>query len=211
MRFIPVQFIEASYAFILVLVCLYLKLNHFLEGRSWVLFWVLYLTGRYFFEFLRGDPERPYWMGFSEAQLIVICVFLGVTLDYFIGFVDVSWVYLFPLISISTVSLFILFWRWRTQAILYEFFDPKKLMDFAQVATRSRRSHSLQITHQGIKVFVSDLPNSQCLYTVSQDGKPLSLFWGKKLLMYLSLINHYGKPSKFVVGQHGVYHLIVDI
>jgi hypothetical protein len=46
-------------------------------------------VGRFYFEFLRGDSERPYYFGFSEAQwtsLAIVCVAIAVEMRGFLPF-----------------------------------------------------------------------------------------------------------------------------
>ncbi|MGH9371105.1 MAG: prolipoprotein diacylglyceryl transferase family protein, partial [Vicinamibacterales bacterium] len=69
-RLIPVQLIEAALVFTTVMagsVQLFLG-----QSPGWILTWytILYGWGRFCLEFLRGDGDRPYYLGFSQAQWI---------------------------------------------------------------------------------------------------------------------------------------------
>jgi hypothetical protein len=69
-RLIPVQLIEAALVFTTVMAG---SVQMFLgQPPGWILTWytILYGWGRFCLEFLRGDGDRPYYLGFSEAQWI---------------------------------------------------------------------------------------------------------------------------------------------
>src|SRR5690606_33653345 len=50
------------------------------QAAGWPLAWyvVMYNAGRFCFEFVRGDPGRPYWLGYSEAQWTALVLTTGV-------------------------------------------------------------------------------------------------------------------------------------
>ena len=69
-RLLPIQLIESTYVLIIVLVGVTILLRGSMPGEALALYVVLYSTGRFAFEFFRGDANRPYFAGFSEPQWI---------------------------------------------------------------------------------------------------------------------------------------------
>jgi prolipoprotein diacylglyceryltransferase len=79
----PVQLIESAFVFIVIISGTFLLLQKSASGTVLILYTVIYGSFRFAIEFYRGDPERPYWKGLSEAQwttllLVAISVLLGV-------------------------------------------------------------------------------------------------------------------------------------
>jgi hypothetical protein len=67
-RMFPIPLIESAWVFCTVAIGVYTIINGFPAGTALVVYTVIYGLARFFFEYFRGDPERPYWNGFSEAQ-----------------------------------------------------------------------------------------------------------------------------------------------
>ncbi|MEO8108807.1 MAG: prolipoprotein diacylglyceryl transferase family protein [Ginsengibacter sp.] len=83
----PIQLIESLFVFLIVVVGFCLLLLHFVPGTFLILYTVGYGTFRFIIEFFRGDPERPYFKGLSEAQwttLLLIGVSLWLGLEGYI-------------------------------------------------------------------------------------------------------------------------------
>jgi hypothetical protein len=69
-RLFPIQLIEAMLVFTTVVTG---SMQLFMgQPPGWILSWytILYGWGRFCLEFLRGDGDRPYYLGFSQAQWI---------------------------------------------------------------------------------------------------------------------------------------------
>ncbi len=64
----PVQALESLWALGIVVVGATVVLRGSAPGTVFTSYIVVYGFGRFCFEFLRGDPDRPYFFGFSEAQ-----------------------------------------------------------------------------------------------------------------------------------------------
>jgi prolipoprotein diacylglyceryltransferase len=65
---LPVQLIESVYVFCTVVAGVVLLLNHVAPGTVLLVYTVIYGAMRFAIEFFRGDPDRPLWVGLSEAQ-----------------------------------------------------------------------------------------------------------------------------------------------
>ncbi|MGB9178148.1 MAG: prolipoprotein diacylglyceryl transferase family protein [Pyrinomonadaceae bacterium] len=79
-RLFPVQVVEAAWVLCVVSVGVALLLQGSApQGTALSWYVVAYALGRFVFEFARGDAERPYLRGFSEAQwtsLFLVCATL---------------------------------------------------------------------------------------------------------------------------------------
>lgn len=67
-RLFPVQLAESLWTLMIVSVGVLLILERKPHGTFLAWYVVSYCLGRFFLEFWRGDPERPYLGGYSEAQ-----------------------------------------------------------------------------------------------------------------------------------------------
>jgi prolipoprotein diacylglyceryltransferase len=78
-RLFPIQLVESLWIFISVIVGLVLKLGNNEPGTALSWYIMAYGTGRFLFEFARGDTERKYLWGYSEAQWFSL-VLMGTTM-----------------------------------------------------------------------------------------------------------------------------------
>lgn len=77
-RLFPIQAVESLWVFCIVVAGIAFVLNGHPPGTALAWYVVAYDLGRFWFEFLRGDPERAYYWGFSEAQWISLLRMGGV-------------------------------------------------------------------------------------------------------------------------------------
>ena len=78
-RLFPVQLIESLIGWLLTGLCGYLLLDAARPGTVLSVYVVGYGAARFFIEFLRGDPQRPYLWTFSEAQWTALLLLSLVT------------------------------------------------------------------------------------------------------------------------------------
>jgi prolipoprotein diacylglyceryltransferase len=74
---LPVQLIESVFVFFVVITGSLLILSNAVPGTVLIFYTVVYGSFRFVLEFFRGDAERPYFRGLSEAQwttLVLIAV-----------------------------------------------------------------------------------------------------------------------------------------
>ncbi len=72
----PIQLVESASVFFTILLSIYAILSGSPPGTTLLIYSILYGAVRFNLEFFRGDPERPYWLGFSEAQWTTLGIFL---------------------------------------------------------------------------------------------------------------------------------------
>lgn len=71
-RLFPVQLIESIWVAIIVVIGTVILFHGYSPGTTLAWYITSYGLMRFCLEFLRGDPDRPYYLGFSEAQWISI-------------------------------------------------------------------------------------------------------------------------------------------
>jgi hypothetical protein len=77
-RLSPIQAVESLWVFCIVLVGSLFVLSGYPPGTALTWYFVAYSVGRFYFEFMRGDPERPYYWGFSQAQWISLILMFAI-------------------------------------------------------------------------------------------------------------------------------------
>jgi len=90
-RLFPIQAVESLWVFCIVLVGTTLILGGHPPGTALAWYFVTYDLGRFCFEFLRGDPNRSYLWGFSEAQWISLLLMCGVVGTELAGRLPFHW------------------------------------------------------------------------------------------------------------------------
>ncbi|MEW6734486.1 MAG: prolipoprotein diacylglyceryl transferase family protein [Acidobacteriota bacterium] len=76
-RLFPIQAVESLWVLSVVVIGIVITLSSHISGSTLAWYIVAYDLGRFCFEFMRGDPERPYYLEFSQPQwlsLLLICL-----------------------------------------------------------------------------------------------------------------------------------------
>ena len=84
-RLFPVQAVESLWVLCIALTGIAFVLNDHPPGTALAWYVVMYDLGRFGFEFLRGDPNRPYLWGFSQPQWISLLLMCGVVWAEMVG------------------------------------------------------------------------------------------------------------------------------
>ena len=71
-RLFPIQAIESLWVLCIVIAGVIFLLNGYPSGTALAWYVVTYDVGRFCFEFVRGDPDRPYLWGYSQGQWISV-------------------------------------------------------------------------------------------------------------------------------------------
>lgn len=83
-RLFPIQLVESLWVLCIVIVGVIFILNDYPPGTALAWYVVMYDLGRFCFEFVRGDPDRPYLWGYSQGQWIsvwLMCFVAGAEVD----------------------------------------------------------------------------------------------------------------------------------
>ncbi len=85
MRF-PVQLLESFFCILLFLFLNYLLINNKFKNKLLFLYLLIYSTGRFFIEYLRGDASRGIWFYLSTSQIISIAIILFFLIRFLISY-----------------------------------------------------------------------------------------------------------------------------
>ncbi|MCL2193125.1 MAG: prolipoprotein diacylglyceryl transferase [Treponema sp.] len=81
----PVQLLEALFNISLFFLLNYYLQNNKFKNRLVYMYLLIYPTGRFFIEFLRGDEHRGIWIFLSTSQIISIALFLYALVGLYIS------------------------------------------------------------------------------------------------------------------------------
>ena len=213
---LPVPLIESVFVLVAVCTSIVLLLKGTAPGAVLLCYTILYGTMRYTLEFFRGDPDRPYWLGLSEAQWTTI-ILLAVTLG--LGLAGVLPVYAAHVIvfglMLGTSLFIIIYYRHRPRFRLSCVRSIKQLADGLDTLKAC-----INNTDELPQVIVTD--DALCIshgsqvhdeaavhhYTVSLKGEELSPAEAQRIARQISLIEHLPAACEIRCRPNGVYHIL---
>lgn len=215
-RVAPVQAAESLLALGLVAGGVVLALDG--APRGTVLAWSAagYALGRFGLELLRGDPERPYAAGFSEAQWTSLLVSAAVAAMALAGLVPRPWAAApAPVIlAMAVVAVTGLIGAGRARSLL----RPRHVRELARAAEVAsalelqdgtvpvvRTSRGVQLSAGRIDAGGGPLQH----YALSLADGVLPHAGAVSLARLVVELRHSGARHELVSAGHGVYHLLV--
>lgn len=218
---LPVQLIESGFVFSIVITGTVLLLNHAAPGTVLILYTVVYGAFRFIIEFFRGDAERPYWKGLSEAQwTTLLLVAITLTLS-FTGYLPFYQWHMIIFLLLATCALYVML-------------AMKKNSEYRLLHARHIREMAIGLQHMGLQE--KNLPHAENapvnIYVTSEGLSISSEYYHAKneriqhytisgnstLKLNRESVHRIGKligllqkhTSKFeiVEKENGIYHLI---
>lgn len=226
-RLMPVQLIESSFVFLIVLVGTLLVRADASPGAALVWYIIAYDTLRFFLEFWRGDPDRPYFSHLSEPQwisILLVMLVLGLGLGGILPMEGFHYgAALLLLLAAVTVEL-----NARLgQRAAKQFFHPHHLSEFAH-AYAFASDHSLPVsrsnnlsdgspqlyvgfTSKGLRVSASTIRDGSATchhFALSHEEHPLAQKTAERLVGLIAQEKYPGLNSEIRCAQ-SVTHLLV--
>ena len=216
-RLFPSQVIESFWVFSIVLVGSLLVLSNHQPGTALAWYVVTYDLGRFNFEFMRGDGERPYLWGFSEAQWISMTLMCLIVVAELYGILPFQlWHALATLCVVSTMTVVAV--RRRLQKTpVHQLLHPHHIKEVAEVLQHEiditsmdldvrRTSLAIQLSAGMIKGETGDIRH----YTLSQQQGDMTEETSKILAKLIVQLKHPFNSYKVIKGRQGIYHLLID-
>jgi Prolipoprotein diacylglyceryl transferase len=205
----PVQAVEAAYVAGIVAAGSWLMLRGSAPGAATAWFITAYGLGRFCFEQLRGDSERPYLAGFSEAQWTAI---LSVILTAAIRPTDPLYTWVAGLLVLCAVAIFIS--RRSSSTGRHRLLHPWHIREIAVALHGGGKPDGdirVRRTSLGIAVsrgIIHTGSSSVCHYSLS--GAPTALE-PEQASILAGLILRIKPPAgrtDFHRGERGVFHIV---
>lgn len=219
-RLFPIQVVESAWILTLVICSTVLLLHHSTPGTVFAFYVTAYALGRFFFEFARGDADRPYWLGFSQAQWISVVLASAICMAGYRGAMPFHLWHTFALASLLLAMLAVSVARQVMSAPRHRLLHPGHMQEMA-AALKQAFNHAdtmpqrtpIYSTSLGIQIsggILKQPGRSMFHYAISGRGSPLPPAWARVLVGFILRVRH-----PFVTfyqcrqGVMGVYHLLV--
>ncbi len=230
-RIFPIQLIESFFVFMTVIVGTLIILRGFAAGTALVWYTVFYGSVRFMLEFFRGDAERRYWRGFSEAQWTTLLLLLVTAALSAVGVLPFYiWHHVAAAVLIMGMAGVAIYRRWRADH-LDRLLSPQHIRELAyglwgidrvkdikndaqkQLIPLSRTSQGLRVScgeiHQG------DRRTLHFTFSGSQaqgDKKGIILDRPTMAVLgrLLQMMRYEGKAFEVVEGRAGIFHILFE-
>ena len=220
-RLFPVQALEALWVLEVTVIVTILLFLRYPAGEALTWFIMAYGAGRFCFEFLRGDMDRPYWYGFSEAQWTTIMLMLLVLGMEGLGKTNFHiWHFSVCIVCLLVMIILTGLRKWLPSK-LHPFLFPQDLKDFADKLNKLAMWHILHSqpgsqvavmeTQQGIQISADRIVNGKeniFFYSISQKNNPLILKTANRLGKYIQQLKHPNLPFRVLPGRNNVFHIL---
>jgi hypothetical protein len=227
-RLFPVQLMEAAWVLCVVAVGAALILNGRPPGTALAWYTISYGLGRFSFEFMRGDAERPYHLGLSQPQWLSVILMLLVmgaelhgTLQYHPWHVAATG---FLLICASAIII-----RGRIQKTLgHSILHARHIQEVARAMASARRPAKEQAdafkdkvvtggvligrTSLGIQISTGEVRNEgECIrhYTLSCERPTMTEETAELLAKLMLRLKHPSSSHELVGRTQGIFHLLI--
>jgi hypothetical protein len=231
-RLFPIQAIESLWVLGIVLVGAALMVNRQPAGTALAWYIVAYGVGRFCFEFLRGDADRPYWRGFSEAQWTALITVSAVAAAGWGGSLPFQVWHVGAAIGLAAVMIAVALWRRWEPNHLFQLLHPRhieqiaealdKLVDLSQAQwvvegklPAGSQLHLVPMTSTALGLELSAgyvEREGRCLYhyTLSHRGRHLTHTAAGALGELIVRLRHPASRPEVIPGrQAGIFHVLI--
>jgi hypothetical protein len=223
-RFFPIQAIESLWVFSIVAVGTFLVLSGRSAGTALAWYIFTYDVGRFSFEFVRGDRERPYLWGFSEAQWVSLLLMCAIALAELFRILTLyPWHIVATACLICTMIVVALDRHFRRKAS-HQLLHPhhiKEVAEAIELVTAVEKNVSFKPdtirmgrTALGIQISGSRIADGTkliYLYTLSHQSENMTEETASILARLILQLKHPYNTHKLIKSQHKVFHMVFDV
>jgi hypothetical protein len=227
-RLFPVQLVESLWVFSITVVGIILVSHSRNPGEALAWYVIMYDTGRFCFEFMRGDKDRSYYLGFSQPQWISLILMLGIVgLELFNILSFHLWqVVLTSIVALSTVGVAIS--RRSRDVPTHRIFHPRHVREVAEAlalipyeVAETDKTPALKTapadihvscTSLGIQIstnIVKDEEEEIHHYALSEKNGTMTEPIARALVKLICLIKHPDGSEEFIRGSQSVFHVLI--
>jgi hypothetical protein len=228
-RLFPTQPIESAFALLVVGTGIIAITERYPSGTAFSLYVLVYAAGRFCFEFFRGDPGRPYWWGFSEAQWTSLAIAVADVWAERAGIVPFhGWHAAVPLILLSAMLAVGLTTRFEPVSrlallrpahirelaegvqLLNATLAPSRITAAVPVAFRRDAIHIVR-TSLGVRISTGEVESGSRRwrhYSLSREPVDMSAGSARLLGNTIRRLHHPSCAFELAAGDSGVFHLM---
>lgn len=222
----PVQALESIWVLGIVVIGTWMVIHGSAAGAVLALYVVFYGLGRFWFEFLRGDPDRPYFYGFSEAQWTsLILISLIVCGDAFHTLPFRAW-HLQAAMFVGAAMIAIALHRRFRRTPTHRLFNPRHIREIAEAITFANARQLKQTdtappngteirlgrTSLGVRISAGEVQSCGVIcshYAVSYENGRMSADFARELAKVICVLRRPNPGFELVPGNRGVFHLLI--
>ena len=221
-RLFPIQLVESVSVAIAIVIGVILLFRNVEPGTILIFYTITYGMLRYMFEFFRGDPERPLFLGLSEAQwtsLMLALVTFGLSKMNWLPYYE--WHLYLVLVMIGASIIVIMGSRKVDQTLLH----PRHINEIAEGLHLLKQESNGYSGDQDRPVVIYTTKAGLCLScgnvkkeenmdhcTISmQNGKMLQKKLLKRMAYLITMLRPDAGRFDIVEKNHGVYHIVYSI
>jgi prolipoprotein diacylglyceryltransferase len=227
-RLFPIQVIESVWVLGIVIAGSAFILDGHPPGTAVAWYVVTYDLGRFCFEFLRGDPNRPYLWGFSEAQWISVALMSAVVGGELLGVFPLALWHAGALVWLILTMIAVALKRHLRRGVYYRLFQPRHIIEVAEAVERAfnetterparSTSHALphvRIARTSLGIQISGSKSQSvrgCFhhYTLSSRNEIMGGEIAQKLADLICQLKHPCDAVKLIEGKPGIFHLLLQ-
>lgn len=225
-RIFPVQLLESAWVLLTVAAGVALLLRGAAPGAALAWYVITYDIGRFCFEFLRGDPERPYRLGFSEAQWTSLLLMVAIVGAELAGMIPFHGWHVAATAGIALTMAAVTMRRLVHRDQRHRLLSASHVQEVARAVERllveseanpvapgvSHRDVLVAHTSAGLRIStgrVRAAGNEVRHYTLSSADGSLRMTDIRAVADLLSRLQHATGMSEVVPGRAGIFHLIL--
>ncbi len=221
-RLFPIQLIESAGAALLVVACIVSAMNGFYQpGEIVVMYSVLYGCGRFVLEIFRGDSERGYWFGLSEAQWTSIGIIILTTLLGYLGYLPLYGWHLMAASALLALALSITllyklhpYWKYLNPRHIHELATALYAMRQRNINLLDAETLDLSVytTRLGITVSYSgDWSSTSNSYVYGLSGREsLNRSIARRLGKLIGFLNRHQGSFELLYDGKGAYYVVFE-
>ncbi len=227
-RLFPVQAAESLWVLVIVIVGAGLIFNGHQPGEALAWYVITYDLGRFCFEFGRGDPDRPYYRGFSQQQWISVILMIGVSWA--------EWVEILPFhawhtgVTITLIfgMIFVVLKRRFQATKKYLLLHPRHIKEIAEAiqiitgpGTEGDLPRTLNVARQNIQLIrtslgvqisaglINDGAGNTHHFALSSQSGMMTEEAARIVANLILKLKYHSIATKLTYGNQGIFHLLI--
>jgi len=227
-RLFPIQAAESIWVLFIVIVGTIIVLGKHPPGEALAWYVINYDIGRFLFEFVRGDPERPYYWGFSEGQWISVILMCTVVWGEFAGFLTFHLWHIAATAGIVLTMIMVTLTRRFRGTNKHKLLNPHHVRELAEAVeqvsamaaqrTVFSRGNAMPAavpmgrTSLGIQISAGKIQEDETIihhYALSSQQGTMSKDIANPLVDLIIRLKHPSCSKELVTQNRGVFHLLI--
>lgn len=227
-RLFPIQAVESLWVLGVVLVGIMFLLGGRPSGETLAWYVITYDIGRFCFEFVRGDPGRPYRWGFSEAQWTSVILMFAVVWGELAGVLSFHLWHIVAFAGIVWTMIAIALTRRFRRTVRHRLLNSCHVREvaeaidqvFSTAAEKTAFSSGnsvpegipMSCTSLGIQISAGKIKNAETPidhYALSSQKETMSKETARTLADLIIQLKHPSCSKELFTQNRGVFHLLI--